>query len=54
MSDLTGQSLGQYQILARISKGPVSTIYKAYQPKLDRFVAVKVLSPHVVDEEGFL
>src|SRR5512136_65598 len=54
MSDLTGQRLGQYQILARISKGPVSTIYKAYQPKLDRFVAVKVLSPHVVDEEGFL
>ena len=54
MSDLTGQRLGQYQILARISKGLVSTIYKAYQPKLDRFVAVKVLSPHVVDEEGFL
>ena len=54
MSDLTGQWLGQYQILARVSKGSTSTIYKAYQPKLDRFVAVKVLSPHVVDEEGFL
>jgi tRNA A-37 threonylcarbamoyl transferase component Bud32 len=54
MSDLTGQRLGQYQILARVGKGSVSTIYKAYQPKLDRFVAVKVLSPHVVDEEGFL
>jgi serine/threonine protein kinase len=54
MSDLTGQYLGQYQILARISKGSTSTIYKAYQAKLDRFVAIKVLSPHVVDEEGFL
>ena len=54
MSDLTGQYLGQYQILARISKGSTSTIYKAYQAKLDRFVAVKVLSPHVLDEEGFL
>jgi serine/threonine protein kinase len=54
MADLTGQRLGQYQILARISKGATSTIYKAYQPKLDRFVAVKVLSPQVVDEEGFL
>jgi tRNA A-37 threonylcarbamoyl transferase component Bud32 len=54
MSDLTGQRLGQYQILARVGKGSVSTIYKAYQPKLDRYVAVKVLSPHVVDEEGFL
>jgi serine/threonine protein kinase len=54
MSDLTGQYLGQYQILGRISKGSTSTIYKAYQPKLDRCVAIKVLSPHVVDEEGFL
>ena len=54
MSDLTGQCLGQYEILARISKGSTSTVYKAYQSKLDRFVAVKVLSPQVVDEEGFL
>jgi len=54
MPDLTGQRLGQYQILARVGKGSVSTVYKAYQPKLDRFVAIKVLSPHVVDEEGFL
>jgi len=54
MPDLTGQSLGQYQILGRISKGSTSTVYKAYQPKLDRFVAIKVLSPQVVDEEGFL
>src|SRR5512139_3142646 len=54
MADLTGQRLGQYQILARISRGSVSTIYKAYQVKLDRCVAIKVLSPQVVDEEGFL
>jgi tRNA A-37 threonylcarbamoyl transferase component Bud32 len=54
MPDLTGQPLGQYEILARIGRGSVSTVYKAYQPKLERYVAIKVLSPHVVDEEGFL
>ncbi len=54
MADLTGQRLGQYQILARIARGSAATIYKAYQPKLNRFVAVKVLSPQVIDEEGFL
>lgn len=54
MSDLTGQQLGQYQILARIAKGSVATIYKAYQPKLDRYVAIKILSPQVVGEEEFL
>lgn len=54
MSDLIGQRLGQYELLSRINRGSTSTIYKAYQPKLDRHVAVKVLSPHVLDEEGFL
>ncbi len=54
MTDLSGQYLGQYQILSRIAKGSVATIYKAFQPKLERYVAIKVLSPHNVDEEEFL
>ena len=54
MADLTGQRLSQYLILERISKGATSTVYKAYQEKLERYVAVKVLSPHFIDEEGFL
>ncbi|HJW84954.1 MAG TPA: serine/threonine-protein kinase, partial [Anaerolineae bacterium] len=54
MADLTGQRLGQYLILERISRGASSTVYKAYQEKLERYVAVKVLSPHFIDEEGFL
>jgi formylglycine-generating enzyme required for sulfatase activity/tRNA A-37 threonylcarbamoyl transferase component Bud32 len=54
MLDLVGQRLGQYRIEARVARGATSTIYKAYQEKLDRYVAVKVLSPHFVDEPGFL
>ncbi len=54
MPDLTGQMLGQYQIIERLGRGATSTVYKAYQEKLDRFVAIKVLSPHFIDEEGFL
>ncbi len=54
MTDLTGQRLGQYQIIERLSKGSVATIYKAYQPKLERYVAVKVLSPQVIDEGEFV
>ncbi len=54
MPDLVGQSLGQYHILERIARGATSTVYKAYQEKLDRYVAIKVLSPHFIDEEGFL
>ncbi len=54
MLDLVGQRLGQYRIEARVARGATSTIYKAYQEKLDRYVAVKVLSPHFIDEPGFL
>src|SRR5512135_342322 len=54
MLDLVGQRLGQYRIEARVARGATSTIYKAYQEKLERYVAVKVLSPHFIDEPGFL
>jgi serine/threonine-protein kinase len=54
MLDLVGQYLGQYRIESRVARGATSTIYKAYQEKLDRYVAIKVLSPHFIDEPGFL
>ena len=40
---LAGQTLGRYQLLERIGQGGMSSVYKAYQPGLDRYVAVKVL-----------
>src|SRR6266540_929787 len=36
-------TLGQYQLLEIISRSGMSTIYKAYQPALDRYVAVKLM-----------
>lgn len=43
MYDLTDTYLGQYHITEIISYGGTSTVYKAYQASLDRYVAVKVL-----------
>jgi serine/threonine protein kinase len=40
---LVGKSLGQYRIVERIGAGGMATVFKAYQPTLDRYVAVKVL-----------
>jgi hypothetical protein len=45
--------LGSVHILEGIGAGNMATVYKAYQPSLDRHVAVKVLS-NWLGREGFL
>jgi serine/threonine protein kinase len=51
--DLTGHKLGEYQIIAKIGRGATADVYKALQPKLNRYVGIKVLSPLVADEGAF-
>ncbi|MDQ2996533.1 MAG: protein kinase, partial [Chloroflexota bacterium] len=43
MTELENIQLGQYKLLEAIGHGGMSTVYKAYQESLDRYVAVKVL-----------
>ena len=40
---LVGKSLGQFQIVEQIGAGGMAMVFKAYQPTLDRHVAIKVL-----------
>lgn len=53
MTKLIGLTLGQYEIKEKIGQGGMAQVFKAYHPGLDRFVAVKVLSPALADEPGF-
>jgi len=46
MSGLIGQTLGQYRIIDQIGEGGMAAVFKAYQPGLNREVALKVLPPH--------
>src|SRR4051794_6678422 len=44
MNDLIGTQLGQYKLTEVVRRGGMSTVFKAYQASLDRFVAIKVLA----------
>jgi serine/threonine-protein kinase len=37
------QTIGRYQVFAQLGEGGFATVYRAYDPRLDRDVAVKVL-----------
>jgi tRNA A-37 threonylcarbamoyl transferase component Bud32 len=53
MNDLIGQHLGPYRILEQIGTGGMAAVYKAYQPAMDRYVAVKVIASHFARDEKF-
>jgi serine/threonine protein kinase/tetratricopeptide (TPR) repeat protein len=52
--DLSGRTLGRYQVLERLGRGGMAEVYRAYQPSLDRFVAIKVIYPHLAGDPALL
>ena len=53
MSDLLGQSIGRYQITDLLGKGGMATVYKAFDTRLERYVAIKFIRPDVFNKEIF-
>ena len=45
----TGTQLGPFQILSAIGAGGMGEVYKARDTRLDRLVAIKILSAHLAD-----
>jgi len=55
MSDLTGELIdGRYQLIRQMAAGGMATIYEALDTRLDRKVAVKVMHPHLAQDEQFV
>ena len=52
--DLVGRTIGQYQVVALAGRGGMARVYKAYQPSLNRYVALKVLPEYLADSDEFL
>jgi serine/threonine protein kinase len=53
VEDLTGKRFGSFQIVAPLGEGGMAAVYKAYQPAMERFVALKVLPRHMSTSEEF-
>lgn len=54
MEDLTGKQLGPYQIISPLGEGGMAAVFKAYQPSMDRYVALKVLPRHFANDPEFI
>ena len=55
MSDLTGELIdGRYQLQKLIASGGMASIYAAMDLRLDRLVAVKIMHPHLANDEDFV
>lgn len=48
-----GQMLGSYRIIGQVGQGGMATVYKAYQPSMDRNVAIKVLPRQLAESAQF-
>ncbi len=51
---LEGRNLGKYRVLEPLGRGGMARVYRAYHPQLDRYAAIKVLRPDLVDDGEFL
>ncbi|MEW6580736.1 MAG: protein kinase [Chloroflexota bacterium] len=54
MQDLSGTTIGQYELHSLLGKGGMATVYRAYQPSMERPVAIKVLSPDLASDAEFI
>src|SRR5512136_3047460 len=51
---MSGNKLGPYELLDELGRGGMATVYRAFQPNVDRFVAVKVIHRSVAADKQAL
>jgi serine/threonine protein kinase len=49
----TGDTIGPYQVVSQLGQGGMATVYKAYHPQLDRYVAIKLMHPAFLNDPNF-
>jgi len=54
MADMSGNTLGKYRLTERLGRGGMAEVYRAYQPSLEREVAIKVMHGYLAEDEDFV
>ena len=54
MNDFVGRQLGPYKLEEQLGRGGMATVYRAFQTTVKRYVAVKVMSPDIARDPGFV
>ncbi|NOQ40592.1 MAG: protein kinase [Anaerolineales bacterium] len=54
MPFIIGENVGPYRLIEKLGKGGMATVFKAYHPSLDRYVAIKALHPAFMEHPGFI
>ncbi len=54
MSFTVGENVGAYRVVAQLGQGGMATVFKAYHPGLDRYVALKVMHAAFKQDETFI
>lgn len=51
---MVGRQVQHYRIISELGEGGMGKVYKAFDTKLERFVAIKFLNPHLLKDVLFL
>src|SRR5438270_10287296 len=53
MKIAAGVEVGPYHVIEQVGRGGMATVFKAYQPALERHVAIKVLPEFLAEDAQF-
>ena len=52
--EITQKKFGHYEVVSELGRGGMGVVYKAWEPSLNRHVAIKALGEHLLGDDGLI